>query len=225
MDATPVLDPNKVPEILRPAIPYAQRWGYEETFNVNDDFWLGKEKWLAMLDTLRFAATHDIPAMENARLAIGPRNRVSDDMLEEYDALTMFFMRLEEIGMIVSGKEKYRLLGYLEESEHKPDVLINRFLLRDAQMSMTDHVITLEMSAWMMNDERRPFTLRLLDVRKVELESKIGSALTLKEWLTYAFTLRWPEEFIFPERRHCHIDTDRFLLKAEYGEVEIEKDW
>jgi hypothetical protein len=225
MDATPVLDPNKVPEILRPAIPYAQRWGYEETFNVDDDFWLGKDKWLAMLDTLQFAATHDIRAMEQVLSSMGNYDTIPTEVREEFVALNKFFVRLEEIGMIVSGKEKYRLLGYLEESEHKPDVLINRFLLRDAHMRMADHVIRLEMSAWMMNDERRPFTLRLLDVRKVEMESKDGSVLKARDWLTYAFTLRWPEEFIFPESRHCHIDTDRFLLKAEYGEVEIEKDW
>lgn len=219
------LDVSKVPEILRPAIPYAQKWRYEDTHTEEDGFWYGKEKWLAMVDANQFGAMHDVLTLERALSSMGPRDRVPPEILEEYDAFNTFFIRLEEIGQNVCVCEKYRLLGYKDESDSRPEVLIKRFLLHDAQQSMTDNLIELKLSAWMKNDERRPFVLRLLDIRSAEIECKNEFSFEPGNWLTYAFTLRLPREFVFSETRHCYIETGRFLLKAVYGEVEIEKDW
>ena len=213
------LDANKVPEILRPAIPFAESWRAAK-----HDYSGTRITWDEVISAIAFAEAHDVPRMEKALRDLEKYSNAPADIRDELLALSGFFRTLERLKGMASGNEYLRLLGYTKDNISKP-ADIKGTQLFDASFDLIEQKLTLKMSLLMDGNEQLPFAVHLLDVHKLDMRKQLGVTLYSGGWNVLSLALRDAPEFVRPGYRHCTLVSGLVDLKAEYLDVVVEKDW
>jgi hypothetical protein len=223
------LDANRVGESLKKWIPYAEIWGMvDEDLG---DFTLEKRTEKEFMDLLRFYwkenEENGQPLSQAINATYKEDSRLALD-IPEYEALSWLWTKLNEVHSTMTIHELNRYLGLRNLGGEKTAFgeNIERYLFEDLTLDANDHTITLKFWLKLKKKDNLPFQIRLLRCHFANFKMVNGIGEIDGHQNVYGIVLRTSSrEFVFPEVRHCYIDTSRFLLEAEYEDVEIIKDW
>lgn len=225
------LNPNSMPEPLRDWIPFAELWGQVEQGIAQSDYPYEERTYQEFMDLMTFLHTRTEEQTKQFNEVFRSRYPAGDTIewwSDEDLALQAMLFRLEEIQNLLIHGELPHLLGLTTFSGMRNELgkNVERYLFENLILDAINHTITLNM--WLKMKERAnlPFQVKLSRCKNIKFDMKGATGQIDELWLVKIFQLRSSgKEFVFPEVRHCYIDTNRFLLEAEYENVEIIKDW
>jgi hypothetical protein len=225
------LNPNSMPEPLRDWIPFAELWGQVEQGIAQSDYPYEERTYQEFMDLMTFLHTRTEEQTKQFNEVFRSRYPAGDTIewwSDEDLALQAMLFRLEDIQNLLIHGELPHLLGLTTFSGIRTELgkNVERYLSENLTLDVIHHTITLNMWLKMKDRANLPFQIHILRCHSVSFRMIDGIGQIDGYQNTFNITLRTDSrEFVFPEVRHCSIDTNRFLLEAEYEEIEILKEW
>jgi hypothetical protein len=210
--------PLNVVEPLRKWIPLAEKWGVRD----NQDRW--QHEFATDQEVFEFAKFYWSHIETDNAIQLTVNHSTEND---EYIALNYMWIYADVILARVQMRAIEDLFGFNTVTPDGRKVAYMQLLYESFNVDALNQRATFRMKIMLFDLSVKPFTLSLNSLRylSVEMYERIGLTLKTGEWIVGQFDLRESREYVFPETKHFSLSTNRFKLKAEYGEVEVEKDW